>query len=178
MLARLCSCCKLIPIAQLRGSGSCKRERGKLGASHGRRIQRVVARCSEHCASVSDECWHACFVAPCMAAQAMYFNAAQASANAAICSHLILAPECRLWGRIAAARKVRLVGGMSPGNWVRAMILLLCSVREKAACNVAELRRSGAHLSSCASGLSMAPEGEVAGRRLGGFLVSSSPQAG
>jgi hypothetical protein len=36
---------------------------------------------------------------------------------------------------------------------------------------------SGAYLSSCASGLAVAPEGEVAGRRLGGFLVSSSPQA-
>ena len=49
---------------------------------------------------------------------------------------------------------------------------------QQVANDVAELQHSGAYLSSCASGLAVAPEGEVAGRRLGGFLVSSSPQAG
>jgi hypothetical protein len=44
VLARLCSCCKFNFAAQLREAEPCERERGKLGASHGRHTQGVDAR--------------------------------------------------------------------------------------------------------------------------------------
>ncbi len=48
---------------------------------------------------------------------------------------------------------------------------------QQAASDAVELQCSGAYLSSCASGLAVAPEGEVAGRRLGvsWFLLPPKP---